>query len=559
MGKIGFKNILGKNNSTLGLIQSLIGDSQSGICIEDTSGKIWLDFGQPDPNFIFEVLCDNESVGWVKGDEKGNIIAGLLEQMLRSESEKKKLGSEVLHLYQEINLIFNFSEKLAKTIGAKAISEITLNEACHVIDSQYGVVILWDEEKKALVVEASEGNNFFDQEKINNHLSLLLKIILTGQSEIVSDINPIAEAGIISADINSIIYSALKVKHRIMGAIILANIEPDKYTAASLKLLTTLALQSSSAIESSLLYEKNIQEAKEKEAAMRKIFDASEKFVPYQFIKSLGHEAITEVKLGDQVEKIVTVLFTDIRNYTSLSEQLTPEETFGFICLFNARMGPIIKKHNGFINQYLGDSIMAIFPLNADGALRAAIEMQKEVAELSMDLQKKTNQQIQIGIGMHTGPLIMGITGDLDRMDACTISDTVNTASRIESLTKHYKAPILLTGASVEEISDKGEFMLRNLGLVQLKGKNQSINLYECFDCDSPKDIQHKNETLSIFNNGVSFYYNKSFADAIGAFSEVLRHNPSDPTALFFLNHTQKMIASGSHETKTGIVEMKEK
>lgn len=559
MGKIGFKNILGKNNSTLGLIQSLIGDSQSGICIEDTSGKIWLDFGQPDPNFIFEVLCDNESVGWVKGDEKGNIIAGLLEQMLRSESEKKKLGSEVLHLYQEINLIFNFSEKLAKTIGAKAISEITLNEACHVIDSQYGVVILWDEEKKALVVEASEGNNFFDQEKINNHLSLLLKIILTGQSEIVSDINPIAEAGIISADINSIIYSALKVKHRIMGAIILANIEPDKYTAASLKLLTTLALQSSSAIESSLLYEKNIQEAKEKETAMRKIFDASEKFVPYQFIKSLGHEAITEVKLGDQVEKIVTVLFTDIRNYTSLSEQLTPEETFGFICLFNARMGPIIKKHNGFINQYLGDSIMAIFPLNADGALRAAIEMQKEVAELSMDLQKKTNQQIQIGIGMHTGPLIMGITGDLDRMDACTISDTVNTASRIESLTKHYKAPILLTGASVEEISDKGEFMLRNLGLVQLKGKNQSINLYECFDCDSPKDIQHKNETLSIFNNGVSFYYNKSFADAIGAFSEVLRHNPSDPTALFFLNHTQKMIASGSHETKTGIVEMKEK
>ncbi|MEO6135235.1 MAG: adenylate/guanylate cyclase domain-containing protein [Ginsengibacter sp.] len=559
MGKIGFKNILGKNNSTLGLIQSLIGDSQSGICIEDTSGKIWLDFGQPDPNFKFEVLCENECIGWVKGDEKGKIIAGLLEQMLRSETEKKKLGSEVLHLYQEINLIFNFSEKLAKTIGAKAISEITLNEACHVIDSQYGVVILWDEEKKALVVEASEGNNFFDQEKINNHLSLLLKIILTGQSEIVSDINPIAEAGIISADINSIIYSALKVKHRIMGAIILANIEPDKYTAASLKLLTTLALQSSSAIESSLLYEKNIQEAKEKEAAMRKIFDASEKFVPYQFIKSLGHEAITEVKLGDQVEKIVTVLFTDIRNYTSLSEQLTPEETFGFICLFNARMGPIIKKHNGFINQYLGDSIMAIFPLNADGALRAAIEMQKEVAELSMDLQKKTNQQIQIGIGMHTGPLIMGITGDLDRMDACTISDTVNTASRIESLTKHYKAPILLTGASVEEISDKGEFMLRNLGLVQLKGKNQSINLYECFDCDSPKDIQHKNETLSIFNNGVSFYYNKSFADAIGAFSEVLRHNPSDPTALFFLNHTQKMIASGSHETKTGIVEMKEK
>jgi class 3 adenylate cyclase len=559
MGKIGFKNILGKNNSTIGLIQSLIGDSDNGICIEDASGKIWLDSGQPDPNFIFEVFCDNESVGWVKGDEKGKNIAGLLELMLRSESEKKKLGSEVLNLYQEINLIFNFSEKLAITIGAKAISEITLNEACHVIESQYGVVILWDEEKKTLVVEASVGKDFFEQEKINNHLPLLLNIILAGQSEIVSNTTQITDAGIISSEIKTIIYSALKVKHRIMGAIILATNEPDKYTAASLKLLTTLALQSSSAIESSLLYEKNIREAKEKEAAMRKIFDASEKFVPYQFIKSLGHEAITEVKLGDQVEKIVTVLFTDIRNYTSLSEQLTPEETFGFICLFNARMGPIIKKHEGFINQYLGDSIMAIFPSNADGALRAAIEMQQEVAELSIDLQKKTNQPIQIGIGMHTGPLIMGITGDLDRMDACTISDTVNTASRIESLTKHYKASILLTGASLDGISNKQEFLFRNLGLVQLKGKNHSINLYECFNCDSPTDIQHKNATLPIFNNGVSFYYNKSFADAIEAFSEVLRRNPSDPTAIFFLNHTQKMIDSGTLENKTGIVEMKEK
>ena len=119
----------------------------------------------------------------------------------------------------------------------------------------------------------------------------------------------------------------------------------DKYTANSLKLLTTLALQSSSAIESSLLYEKSIREAEEREEAMRKVFEATGKFVPYQFLKSLGHEVITDVKLGDQVEKIVTVLFTDIRDYTSISEKMTPEENFGFICLFNARMGPIVRKH----------------------------------------------------------------------------------------------------------------------------------------------------------------------------------------------------------------------
>ena len=74
---------------------------------------------------------------------------------------------------------------------------------------------------------------------------------------------------------------------------------------------------------------------------------------------------ITDVKLGDQVEKNVTVLFTDIRDYTSLSEQMTPEENFQFVSSYNERMGPIIRNHNGFINQYLGDAIMAFFPGSA--------------------------------------------------------------------------------------------------------------------------------------------------------------------------------------------------
>jgi class 3 adenylate cyclase len=92
---------------------------------------------------------------------------------------------------------------------------------------------------------------------------------------------------------------------------------------------------------------------------MRRIYEITGKFVPYEFIGSLGHKVITDIKLGDQVEKIVTVLFSDIRNYTTLSEKMTPEENFSFVCSFNERMGPIIRKHNGFINQYLGDAIMA--------------------------------------------------------------------------------------------------------------------------------------------------------------------------------------------------------
>jgi class 3 adenylate cyclase len=559
MGKLSLKNILTKDNENYTFVNSLIRQLDALVSIEDNNEKNILSNSEKKFAFQTPVLFENETMGVVKGNETSPIIAEALAHLLKKESEKKKLGTEVLNLYQEINLIFNFSEKLAQAIGATAISAITLDEASHVIKSESGVVVLWDEEKNQLQVTASTDQLFFDEGKINDELPLLLNIILSGQSEILSDISVLQKAGIVLPEIKSIIYSALKVKHRIMGAVILASKEPDKYTAASLKLLTTLALQSSSAIESSLLYEKNIREAQEKEAAMRKIFEATGKFVPYQFLKSLGHELITDVKLGDQVEKIVTVLFTDIRNYTSLSELMTPEETFGFICLFNSRMGPIIRKHSGFINQYLGDSIMAIFPDNAADALAAAIDIQKELHNFNLFRQEKNKPTIQIGVGMHTGPLIMGITGDYDRMDACTISDTVNTASRVESLTKHFKASILLSDASLKQIENRDNFHLRNLGFVQLKGKLSSINVHECFTCNSEDELQKKLETLSVFNNGVSFYVNKLFTNAQEAFSNVIDLDPEDRTARFFYNHIQQIIESDVIKENPGVMRMEEK
>jgi len=560
MAKAILKNIFSKKNNTADLLRDMVSRLDINVSIEDENGKELFVYGTPLYSYETPVLFEDETVGIVKDNkDQGKFIAQFLLVLLQKDQERKKLGSEVLNLYQEINLIFNFSDKLAQTIGATAISQIALEEAIHVIESDFGVVALWDEENKVMKVEASRGKLFFEQEKINEELPLLTKIVLGGQSEIIGDVSLLKERGIILPEVRSVIFSALRVKHRIMGAIILASNEPDKYTAGSLKLLTTLALQSSSAIESSLLYEKNIREANEREEAMRRIFDATEKFVPHEFLKSLGHEVITEVKLGDQVEKIVTVLFTDIRNYTSLSEQMTPEETFAFICLFNERMGPIIRENNGFINQYLGDSIMAIFPVNASDALRAAVAMQREVGELNKVLIQNQKSSIQIGIGMHTGPLIMGITGDFDRMDACTIADTVNTASRVESLTKHYKANILLSQASLNQIENRSDFHLRNLGLVQLKGKHHSINVHECFSCEDEQRLESKLNTLSIFNEGVDNYSNKSFEKANEAFKKVTEMDPDDRTARFFYSISSQILESGHHENKVGIVEMNEK
>lgn len=559
MARLSLKNILSKKNDASVLVLSFIEQMNAHISIEDEQGKFLCGNIEVLSQYQHPVKLQDEILGWVKGDEKAIYIASLLTLLAQKDFERKNLGSEVLILYQEVNMVFNFSDKLAQAIGPVAIAQIAVDEAMHLIHSVSGLVVLWDEGSKQLQIPAASGQDLFDKEKITRHADLLLRIGLSGQSEIMSDLTPLKEPGIVGPEIQSLIYAALKVKHRVMGAIILAGNSQMQYAAADLKFLTTLALQSSSAIESALLYEKNIREAHEREEAMRRIYEITAKFVPYEFIGSLGHDVITDVKLGDQVEKIVTVLFSDIRDYTTLSEQMTPEENFKFVCSFNERMGPCIRKHNGFINQYLGDAIMAIFPRNAADALSAAIEMQKQVEEFNLIRKTDGQMPIQIGVGMHTGPLIMGITGDADRLDATTISDTVNTASRLESLTKYYKASIVLSDACLEQITQKEKFHLRYIGLVQLKGKQQSIKIHECFSGNTEEDIFKKQKTLSTFNEGIDNYLNRSFGTAVQAFLSVAEVHPEDRTAEFFLTNAKHYLKKGVPENWVGVLEMMNK
>ena len=557
MAKLTLKSIL-KKDDTVSVLQLLVQSANLNICVTDETGNVLFGNIETKKENACPVTLNGDVLGFVYGNEKNVVAAGFLTYVSQKEAERKKLGAEVLNLYQEINLIFNFSEKLAQTIDAPSICSITLEEARHVISSDQGVIVLYDEKQKKLQVLSSFGDSFFKEETINEQLSVLLHLILNGQSEIITDTFALIEAGIVLPRIKSLIYSALKVNHRIMGAIVLASNEDIQYTANHLKLLTTLALQSSSAIESALLYEKNIKESLERENAMRLVYEATGKFVPYEFIGALGHKLITDVKLGDQVEKIVTVLFSDIRDYTTLSEQMTPDENFKFVSSFNERMGPTIRKHHGFINQYLGDAIMAIFPGQPSDALEAAIEMHQEVRRLNEERSLSNKVPIRIGVGIHTGPLIMGITGDEHRMGAATISDTVNTAARLESLTKQYRASILLSDACLLEI-EKEKYRLRYLGLVKLKGKNEPLHIYECFSANTTEEANKKQKTLSTFNEGLKNYLNRSFTDSVKAFESVTEINPDDHTASFFLDNAKKYLQKGIPENWNGVMEMANK
>ena len=286
---------------------------------------------------------------------------------------------------------------------------------------------------------------------------------------------------------------------------------------------------------------------------LHRIFEISGRFVPNEFIKSLGKERITDVKLGDQANLDVTVMFTDIRGYTTLAENMTPEENFRFINAFNRRLGPIVHRHNGFINQYLGDGIMALFPKDPVNGLRATIEIQQEIQAYNQSRLKKNRHPISVGIGLHTGSLVMGITGDNNRLDAAIISDTVNTASRIESLSKFFGAKIILSEACLKNMPENEEFLIRYLGKVKVKGKNNTLKIYECYNGDEPAIVRVKNDTSLLFDRAMQAYIAEKFSESSHLFESIMDQNPDDMTARLFFSKSKTYLQEGTPDNWDGI------
>jgi CheY-like chemotaxis protein len=142
-----------------------------------------------------------------------------------------------------------------------------------------------------------------------------------------------------------------------------------------------------------------------------KINLAYARFVPHQFLQFLSKESILDVQLGDQVQKEMSILFSDIRSFTTLSESMTPEDNFKFINTYLSRMEPVIIQHNGFIDKYIGDAVMALFGGGADEAVKAGIDMLYQLEEYNEHRKKKGHKPISIGIGINTGSLMLGSVG----------------------------------------------------------------------------------------------------------------------------------------------------
>lgn len=278
------------------------------------------------------------------------------------------------------------------------------------------------------------------------------------------------------------------------------------------------------------------EEAQAKTLEMQKILTESyARFVPRDFLSNLGKESILDVRLGDQIQKEMAVLFSDIRSFTTLSEKMTPAENFNFINSYLSRMSPIIQRNRGFIDKFIGDAVMALFDKSVIDAVRAGIEMQLYLKEYNAYRNNRGYDPIEIGIGIHTGSLMLGTIGAEERLEGTVISDTVNLASRIENLTKIYGSKIAVSEETVAEVKREGSFSFRFLDRVKVKGKMKAVSIYEILDGDEQESKTAKLETKEIYDKAVKLFHEKMYRESKEHFDQVIKVNPSDKVTSLYL------------------------
>ncbi len=278
------------------------------------------------------------------------------------------------------------------------------------------------------------------------------------------------------------------------------------------------------------------------------------RFVPKEFLTFLNKESIIDVELGNQVQKNMTVLFSDIRSFTDLSEQMTPQENFNFLNSYLKRIGPIVRSNNGFIDKYIGDAVMALFSESPEDAINTAIQIQRSILEYNEQRKNNNYQEILIGIGLHSGNLMLGTIGEENRMEGTVISDDVNLASRIESLTKYYGVSILISGRLFKQLQDKNRYNYRVVDTVIVKGKNKPVTLIEILDEKTTQYYDLKIHTKSQFIKAIKLYRDRSINEAFKIFTDIsVEMNGLDNVIEIYIARCKLLLQNGIPNDWNGI------
>jgi predicted ATPase/class 3 adenylate cyclase len=295
-------------------------------------------------------------------------------------------------------------------------------------------------------------------------------VLTTGQPQLITGL---ADAGTEGPPKSSLCVP-IERNGRLMGAIHLENkVTRHAFTEARVRFAQAFASQAGIVLENTRLVA-GIEEALRAQTIQA---EANRRFVPQQFLLALSVSDIADVSLNQASLSEMSVVFADLRGFTAIAERLGPSATITMINRYLDHVQPGIAANGGFVVQYYGDGLLALFPGGADKALHGVAAMMHGLA--AYNRSRGDLPELRSGIGVHHGPVTLGVIGDPDHMQCSVVGDAINVASRIQALTRDFNARILASGEAISRLKTPERFSLRPLGTVDIRGRGQNVELFE--------------------------------------------------------------------------------
>ncbi len=268
------------------------------------------------------------------------------------------------------------------------------------------------------------------------------------------------------------------------------------------------------------------------------------------------------LRLGGE-KREMTVLFSDIRGFTTFSEQLDPQELVTLLNEYLTAMTEVVYRYDGVLDKYMGDALMAFWngpvsqPDHARRACLTSLDMLETLHVLHDRWQARGIPPLNMGIGLNSGPMSVGNMGSDTRFDYTVMGDAVNLGSRLEGTNKEYHTNIVISQSTLDQVKDQG-FVVRFLDLVAVKGKAQPVAVYELMG-RAGQFGRFAPELLATYERGIQLYHAQEFADATIAFREVLEHCPDDGPSTMYLERCQDLQEAPPPQDWDGVYVMTHK
>jgi class 3 adenylate cyclase len=467
MTQVNLKKLISKKE-IYSIINEIINTIDGSVAVQDADERFLM--GKDSKNLLgrYPVELSGEVIGWVTGGEKSSTVASLLTHIAGREFEKKTLARETLDKYKELILLYDISEKIASCLELKEVALLIINEARKLIETDNASVMLFNEDTDQLEIIAASGNEYNPKITLRPGEGIAGNVLINRVADIINDVPSYPKYKEGANKMSSMMCAPLKIKDRVIGVVNISSVEPVNYTAKDLKLFSALASQAASAIENAILHKNRLNE--------ERIKGNLERYISPQIVRTIM-EAKENIPIHSS-KRNITILFSDIRKFSTTCEELEAEEIVGYLNDYFTQMVDVIFNHGGTINQFTGDGLMSLFgaPVNLfeneKRAIEAAIEMQKCLKTMPVSWIR---ENFNTGIGINSGVVVVGNIGSPQRMDYTAVGDDVIVTDRLQSIAKGGQ---ILTTRNVYDTT-KDTFEFKSFGSINVKGKKKPVEVFE--------------------------------------------------------------------------------